>query len=398
MILNVFSVFLSLAFLQFYLYPILAKEVTKTDFGIFLSIIGFINFISVVVGGSLGTVRLLKRSNYDHIVSSDFRRLFVQSLIISTVSILIILSVLDFHNNFQEIISILAFNLIITSKSFLLIYSRLVFNYKAIFYNSLLVICIYFSLQHTGLIKTKEIFVFLIIGELIGIAILLNSAMMKKEIFYKSEKSGNYTLTRNNYYYLMVTNTLNNLSSYMDKFILLPFVGAIAVSNYYVASFAAKVFFAGISPITSVILTYLSVKSKTNEKKFVLKYIYFSLTIIIVLLPLLNLLSKELILLLYPNYYKHISSSLLIINLGVVIAISTSILQPLLMKNLDIHFYSKTQIILGVFSCLSCLIGTFYYGTLGFYWSIIISNIIKLISFIYYLIRFSDRENDGAFR
>lgn len=384
--LNMLSIFLSLAFLQLYLYPEFSKDLPKSEFGIFLSLIGFINFFSVVTGGSLGSVRLLKREYYDKQNYADYKLLYIYTLTASLIFCLGSLFSFNINLSFTELIFMLLLNIAITSRSFFLVYLRLSLDYKNILLNSLFNVISIGILSLLVSINLNTVLISLFVGELIGLTVFLKNTEMRSEIYLSKLTSPHYHSTKINYFLLVLTNAFNNITNYVDKFVLLPLIGAGAVTSYYVSSFAAKIILAGIAPITSVILTYLTLKTDTHRRKFVNLYIVISLIISLISYILIYFISDYLIFKLYSKYYNEVVNSLVLVNTGIVLTIFSSLLQPLIMKNCNLNFYSKVQIALGVFFVLSCFTGTWIFGLNGFYWSLISANFIKALVFLFLLL------------
>ncbi|HFD1796239.1 TPA: hypothetical protein QFP13_002525, partial [Enterococcus faecium] len=78
--------------MQLVVYPMISSFVPIGEFGYILTLMGLVNVISVVVGGSLNNVQLINRTYYlnEEDYYGDFKRLFILSLFISmAVSLLI---------------------------------------------------------------------------------------------------------------------------------------------------------------------------------------------------------------------------------------------------------------------------------------------------------------------
>ena len=58
--LNIFASFMMTGILQIVVYPFLGSHMSADSYGLFLTLIGIVNIISVTLGNSLNNVRLLR--------------------------------------------------------------------------------------------------------------------------------------------------------------------------------------------------------------------------------------------------------------------------------------------------------------------------------------------------
>ena len=133
-------------------------------------------------------------------------------------------------------------------------------------------------------------------------------------------KTGNVTLM------LMLSGLIGNLTSYLDRFIVFPFLGGGGVSCYTTAAYFTKSATLVVLPISSVFLTYLSAdKIKINRKQFNIIN-----AIIIVGLSFFCIISttigKWVTGLLFPTLIDSAAAYILLATIGILIAVPIAFL------------------------------------------------------------------------
>jgi len=381
--LNIFSLVLSTGVTQLIIYPIISSQLSTSEFGFILTIMGIINVIAVVVGGTLNNVQLIDKSNYlnNKDFLSDFKRLFIMGILAVSV-ILTVTSIVGLDNkNFLSNLMVLIIVILTTLRAYAPVYWRIELNYKNIFYHSLI--------SSTGYLFGTLIFYFFLsdyweISFLIG-EFFSTIYIFKRTIFGKIKiitKSTEFRKSKNDYFILMSSNIVSNSLVYFDRFILQVAIGSAEVSVYFAASIFGKLASMVLQPISGVFLSYLSREGKEDKKKFYLFFLVLSLSSGTILYILSLIFSPFMIRLLYSNLYDMAEPIMNYANLSSILMIIGSLFQPVLLKYSKLSWQNVIQVI---YASLFVFLSWFLIsrsGISGFVQASVISNFVRLLLFI----------------
>ena len=266
-VLNILATFLTVGVMQLVILPQLSRSLTPSDYGVMLTATGFMNVLTNAFGNNLCNSRLRQQAKYDNKkVVGDYQIILIAILIISVILILIFSLSLKLEDSNVGLVCPFA---IITvtgiAKAYYLVTYRLTINYKR---NLIANFCGCIGYAIGGFVLIKYInwpWVFLPADILTLIYIMFSSDIMKEPI-QKTElfnDSVNVTST------LFTSGLIGNITIYLDRFIIYPTLGSESVSNYSTAAWFSKSILIVMAPITSVLLSYITVgKLKLNKRKF----------------------------------------------------------------------------------------------------------------------------------
>lgn len=160
---------------------------------------------------------------------------------------------------------------------------------------------------------------------------------------------------------LLVSLVLSGVANYGDRLVLLPLMGGAATAIYYIASLSGKLLVMVVSPMSTVLLSYVS-RTGENDKLRTGKLLAVSSTIGIVFWGVSCLLAPFILGLLYPNDAREALEYVPVVTVVSVLQAECSILNPTMMR-----FYSaKWQIIANALSLAVLLIlGPWFSSMLG---------------------------------
>ncbi|WP_170236537.1 lipopolysaccharide biosynthesis protein [Streptococcus hyovaginalis] len=173
---------------------------------------------------------------------------------------------------------------------------------------------------------------------------------------------------------------LNNLITYLDKVIIYPILGPLAVNVYYSTTTMSKIVNMVINPLHGVLLTWIKKDSNTNNliKKFILASIPIMIVSILLSIPFTFLAMK----ILYSQYLTQSIKVILPVSLALGVSVGIAFLKSLLLKFVDSNILIKIYLLyFGIFILLS-LVLSHYFGLTGFCYSVFISKCILLLEFI----------------
>ncbi|MCJ1661280.1 hypothetical protein MT341_01540 [Staphylococcus sp. NRL 18/288] len=272
--LNIISNLIVVVVIQLIAFPFINKNVNNDQFALLIVLYGIAIVVATSLGNTLNNVRLLHREDIDEI---ERETIFTNGFIIILILNLIIFSgvSLFYSHNFDfNLLLMIIFSLLLTSRYYLNVYFRE--NLKYI--NILLVNIFVFIGYLLGLLIFKFLIPFysivFVFGELLGFIFLV-----KKNNFIKyinAKKTTNKKKIKkifDDYVNFTLINVIINVLNYLDRFILLPIIGPLLVNVYFIASTASKMIGLITTPMNNVILSYLSVKNSKDNLKGLYKLI-----------------------------------------------------------------------------------------------------------------------------
>ncbi len=369
--------------LQFIILPLIASRVDSNIYGQLLSLVAFMNLSGGTLGNILNNSKLINYKKYHELkINGDYT---IYTRIFLILNFLLMIFGIWFYGNSLDtigVVTLIIASLLLLIKGYARVEFRLNLNFKNILLES----------------------IFLLIGYLIGLLLFLFSGywqfiylcgfassitfIYKKTNILKEPpvKTSLFKQTSNQIITLLISGLLLSLGTYVDKLLLYPLLGGLAVSIYYTATILGKSISLLIQPITGVLLSYFAQLKRFDVKNF---YVLFGISIIIgsVGYGIIVLVSEPLLKLLYPKYVDEAMKYIYITTLSTIIIIITNIINSVVLKFCNV----KWQFIInGIYMLAYILTSTILlkqYGLMGFCNGILIASIVKLVVmlFAYYL-------------
>ena len=323
---------------------------------------------------------MLHREGFDYKDRENvFSKYFIAILIINIIVFTIICVFYSKTFNLNILLMII-FSLLLTSRYYLNVYFRENLNYKNILFVNLSVL-IGYIIGIIIFLFIKLYSVVFLLGEVFGLIYLLRKTVFLKYFSLKrsSFQSENKNILKD-YLNFSFINIVINILNYLDRFILLPIIGPVLVNVYFIASTASKMIGLVTTPINNVILSYLTVD---NGNKNLKRFIQINIGIIIVSIPMFFIVKYSSLLVVYILYHNYFEKVYLIINLVVLICllqIFISIFHPFSMRMINSKIILYIQLGYALIYILLAFYGSYIYGIYGFCWSTIISMLLKLLT------------------
>ncbi|EGP5595489.1 hypothetical protein DUI36_13245, partial [Enterococcus faecium] len=352
--------------------PYIAKIVNDIQFGQIIALYGINNAIILFLGNSLNNLRLLNQDK-----GYDFRFLELFVLVLSTVLMSLFGYLYGTSLDILTVITFVLFTIMANVRAYATVYYRIRLQYKNILYLNLFILIG----SIIGFLFTmftnfwSSIFLF---GEIAGIVYQVKS---KNNVFLKSIKIEKVSFSKKiftQFLSLSGSNGLSSIFNYLDRFIIAPLLGASSMGVFYAASSVSKIITMVIMPMSNVMLSYISVDRRTVTKKMLMLIFIISTVTSIPLYYVLNIVSKFLTNILYPNYSLYAMKLIPIVTIGILANIIFNIINPFILKKYSIHFQFIIQFTYGsIYFILALYLGT-KYGITGFTIAYTFSLIIKL--------------------
>lgn len=372
-VLNFIAVALPIGVLQLIILPMVNAVIGNDSYGLVVSLIAVLNAAPVAMGNSLCNARQLLEGSYlKRKVAGDFNLLLV---LICTAGFIVSFSCASMCGYGWFDAGLLGICGIVMA----------VYNYQIVAYR--------LDLNYGGMLVANALVAAVMLG---GMALFFVAGCWQL-IFIAGYAAGSvYVACRTNVMRggigrsslwsktckvegaLLFSLVLAGLVNYGDRLILLPLQGSVAVSIYYIASLVGKLLVMVISPMSTVILSYV-VRTDAVDKKSTFKLLGISSVIGLAFWGLTLVLAPPILGILYPN---EVSQALVYVPLVTVISViqaQCSLLNPTIMR-----FYSaKWQVLcnalaLGVLLIAGPLLSGAF-GLMGFCVACLASTLSKLL-------------------
>lgn len=377
-VLNIVASAIPIATLQLIILPSIASQLESEHYGLIITLISFLTLFSHPFGNVLNNIRLLQsKESTGNTINGDFNILLLLSLLIN--SFIIVIGAVYFEGKLLllNIVLLLTISSLILIREYLVVTFRIILNYKAILLNNLILSCGYLIGLFLFFITGYWQFVY-IIGLTLSLLYILKNTKLLEGGF---RRTPNLKGTMYRCLILFMSTFLKTVTSYADKLLIFPLLGSSAVAIYYSSTIIGKIISMGITPLSSVMLSYLSKIERLKFRNFI--YILFFTGIAGILGYLICIfISRPLLSLLYPKWVEE-SMKLIYITTGTaIIGALNTVLHPI---NLRFNNINWQVLINGIYlvAYIFCSLSLYkLYGLVGFCSGILLASIIKLMTMI----------------
>lgn len=267
LILNLVASVIPIMVLQLVIYPLVLKHSNATLYGTMVAVVSVLTVVPNTFGNVLNNIRLLKNEKYkEDKLSGDFNPILLAEGLISTAIILTVQFIMFPEGNACNVLLICIIGILLEAYAYYSVTFRLTLDYVAIVItNALLGIGFFLGFLLFRVTGYWE-YVY-ILGYLLAlIFVFLKSSLWKEPL----KLTVLFKLTLKDNLLLLISGILYSLLNYADKLIIYPLIGAEAVAIYHVASIFGKIVSMGVSPLNSVMLSYLAKMEKISKNFLVL--------------------------------------------------------------------------------------------------------------------------------
>ncbi|MBR6366313.1 MAG: hypothetical protein IKS10_09520 [Lachnospiraceae bacterium] len=382
MILNIVASAIPIFVLQLIVLPSLSRHMPSDDYGLLVTILAFLNVVPATLGNVLNNIRILHEGEYTKKKLQGDYNILVFCAEAGNVISLLLFAIL--YCGDTSVLNIALTTLVAIAwmlREYYIVAFRLIINYKAILINNLIMVGGY----------VLGYFIFLLIPYwqviyLCGLAsslvyIFLNCTLWKEplkrtELFEKITKDSCM---------LLIAGVLLRVIIYADKILIYPLLGGTMVSIYYASTIFGKVVSLVVTPISSVVLTYLS-KRKTKDDKMFIYSLGIGGVVCVVGYVVCILISKPILKIIYPDFAEPAMEYIIYTTGVAVLTALISLLNPFIMKFFDMKWQIRINGITALVYITLSLEFLFAFGLLGFCIGALITYILKVtfMIFIYF--------------
>lgn len=372
--LNLVSNSVVLILIQLLIFPIFSRFFSQSEFGSIVSIYGINNVIVIFLGNTLNNLRLINRDK-----DRKFEGLVFISNILSIVLIIIFSLIYAQNLELLDYVLIIFFTFLSNARAYLGSYYRISLEYDKLLIQNLLISAGYllgllffkFAMNSWAIVfVTGELFGYFYIRYTKNPLLKDFSAMLKLKSFEKDISIS--------FFQLSCSNALSSSLNYLDRFIIIPILGAHNMSIFYAGSSVSKIVTMLITPMNNVILSYvMDSKREVSKVKFINIYIGAGIACIPIYF-ILNRISFFVTKILYPNLYLDASEIISIITIGILTNSIFSLLNPFVLKQFKLENQMIIQSVYGIVYLVGAIFLGRTYSLIGFSMAYTIANLAKV--------------------
>jgi hypothetical protein len=153
------------------------------------------------------------------------------------------------------------------------------------------------------------------------------------------------------------------------------------MAEYFGLSAVSKIILLVVSPVGTVLFSYLAKSSKVFDKKLAIKMNIIGIVLSIILTIPFIYVGKFVCWILYPEYLKYENSNFLImaITFGVMLSTMWTIINLYYLKHLSMNYQRNNQLFICVFSVILSIFFSKKWGIEGYAISILLINLLKFL-------------------
>ena len=379
MALNIVAAAIPTFVLQLLILPNLAKFMSDDNYGLLVTVLAFLNVVPSTTGNVLNNIRLLYNENYIETNNEgDFNVLLAILEGFNFLSVTVFLFYYDSNLTLFTVLMTGFTALLWLAREYFLVAFRLIINYKAILLCNVIMVGGY-GIGYLLFLGTRVWQVIYICGLLCSLAYCFIRSRLWKEPFKITPL---FKHTSNQGLLLLIAKILNRLLVYADKIIVFPVLGGALVSVYYAATVFGKVVSLMITPVNSVVLTYLAkVKSKTDSMLKSALLVGFAVCAVGYIVCVL--ISRPVLSILYPQYVDNAMNYIYLTTGTTVLYALISIVDPFIMKFFDMKWQIAINggtVVVYLALGISLMIP---WGLMGFCVGALLTNVLKLLFMIF---------------
>lgn len=373
-LLNLFATFIPIMTLQFLILPIVARDVSSSEYGLIITLTTWINFSALSFGNILNNSRLIMTNdNENNNLKGDYLKILKKWSFFNLIILTIVFILFNKSLNYTDTILLLLTSSLILIKSYSVVEFRLKLNYLNIFLESIFLSTGYLI----GLIlffRTNNWILIYFFGSMFSATFVI----LKSRIYSKAQITAKFSEVKKESNSLLLSGFLNASSIYLDKILVFSLFGGKAATIYYISTLFGKTFSMVLSPINNVFLSYV-VKVKKFSKKIFNKVLLFTLLIGFISYPLVVFASIFAIKFLYPNFNEESYIYIYLNTLTIILITSSNIINTILLKikkgSVQLLLNTIYLICFFIFSLTLSL----FMGLLGFCLGIFIASFVKIV-------------------
>jgi len=356
--------------LQIIIYPLITHYYGDNVTGEILYFMGFIYIIPQAFGTAVSNTRLVVRKNWEA-TNADFTHVIVISSVISALFCGCV-AVLD-KGSFAFVLLYALFSVLYFLRSYAQVEFRLTLKFKSYFLYYLLLSVGYLIGLGLYFLTKQWLFIF-IAGESFSLAYtFLKGNILKREERKTPRKAVNSTIIM-----IAISTLMRDCVIQFDKVILKQTISAAVVTQYHVVSLIAKTMQMLISPVNTLIMSYLTVKGAVLSRKGLVKFTLAAMLVGTVFFGICIVGTPIYIKLFYPSLYSEIIQYNFIVNSGLIIGFLASLFMSVMLSQGQTRLHTIIECLFGVCYVIAAYFAASSSGIWGLSYVTLVINTVKM--------------------
>ncbi len=376
MALNIASTAIPTFVLQLLILPLLSRNMTDERYGLLVTIIALLNVVPSTMGNALNNVRLIHGEKEKE--SGDYNALLLLLSVVNLAAVAVFSYLYEKEITLVSLFLTLLVSLMWLAREYYIVAFRIKLNYIHILISNLTLVvgyavgyCLFKATGHWQYIY------------LLGLACSLAFIFWKSDLWKEAPKCGEgFRGITVQTVLLTLAGLLTRITTYADKMLVFPFLGGAVVSVYYAATLFGKAVSLVITPVSSVMLSYLSKRRKKDDDLFRLAFLC-SAAVCIFAFFLCVAVSRPLLGLLYPQFVDDAMKYIWITTGTTVLVALISIVNPFVLRFFEMKWQLVINSVYVVFYVGLCLSMLGAYGLYGFCTGALAATSVKLIFMLF---------------
>lgn len=374
---NIAATLIPQMILQLVVLPAMADGTSAETYAAIVTMLSVLNLFPGTFGNTINNVRLVYRGKYERTKQNgDFQVLFITGCVLSIVCVIGAAILYGFISVIDcLLLCIVAFCWV--AREYYCVAFRLTLDYRKVFVNSIW-LSIGYAIGFLVFRLTKQWEFVYLVGQAMSLLHILRNTRLCREPIKAGTGFREVAVETAE---LGFSNVLARGLAYADRLMLYPILGGNAVTIYYVSSLAGKLLSTAIGPINSVVLSYLA---RRNEKPVALfrRSMFLCVFLCTGVYFAIQLLAPLVLTVLYPAYVKEALQYIGVVSVASLVYVLISVAAPFTLR----YYAMKWQMVInGTSLVLYVLLGLALassHGLMGFCFSTLISNLIKLFMLV----------------
>lgn len=363
---------------QILVLPLINHFTDENTYGYILTIVSLFSLIPHTLGASLTTSRLVAAKHYgDESSAGDFSILFTISELVGVVAFVIGWLIYTEDRSFLRLALLVIACILWLAREYAIVIYRLRINYKRICINSLifsggyLVGVLLFGLGWLGTYWE----IIYIIGQASSLIYTVVSSGMLKEARVRTKQLWNTSVS---YVKLLGAATISSVGDNLDKMLIFSMLGAASVSVFHAASVFTKIVSLVVTPINSVVLSYLS-KKKTISLKIMALVVGIAAAVGLVGYGICLLIARPVIGLLYREYLNEAMKYVFLTSAYTMLRLGYAMLRPFVQMFKDLNWEIAGNIITVMSYISLALLLVPRMGIMGMCISYVVGGVLRIL-------------------
>ena len=375
MALNIVATAIPTFVLQLLILPPLAGHMSDERYGLLVTILSLLNIVPATLGNALNNIRLIEGKEKDS--PQDARN---YNAILSAASVISLVIVLGFSVWYERdvtpvsLLLTLLVSVLWLLREYHLVAFRLKLNYVYITISNVILVVGY-VLGYLLFLRIGHWQLIYILGLAFSLVFIFIKSSLWKEPLRTDGELKRISLQT---LLLAASGMLLRITTYADKMLIFPVLGGAMVSVYYASTLFGKIVSQVITPISGVILSYLSKAERKNDEVFRLAFLSSAAVCVLGYFACVAI-SQPILGWLYPQFVDGAMEYIWITTGTAVLTALISIINPFVLKFFDMKWQIAINgLYVAVYVGLSMtLLGSM--GLYGFCVGTLLATALKLV-------------------